>query len=194
MASCISTKADTRTHLADDRIIQARSLEETIAAIRREAGHALIRGSGLWWVDFGAGRNKGWFDHPEVLAEIDRLRALGAQAKEWDSTSVSQVALVCGPEAYAPGVSAHSGLPADHRRPTGCSAWVPLRYDLLDDLERPGLPDYRVPSSLAASTWMMPSASGPRWSGKGRTTVWLYGNGFLTPRGADRGASEALTG
>lgn len=191
-------EADTRTHLADDRIIQARSLEETIAAIRREAGHALIRGSGLWWVDFGAGRNKGWFDHPEVLAEIDRLRALGAQAKEWDGTSVSQVALVCDPESMY-----YLGYPPTlgYRLITGVytelfRVGAPFDTILLDDLERPGLPDYRV--YIFLNCFYLDDAERERITRvvrqKGRTAVWLYGNGFLTPRGATTEGLEALTG
>lgn len=191
-------EADTRTHLADDDIIQARTRDETVALLRREAGHALVRGSGLWWVDFGAARNRGWFDDPEVLAEIARLRALSARAQEWDGGSASQVALVCDPESMH-----YLGYPPilGYRQITGVytelfRTGAPFDTVLLDDLEAPGLPDYRV--YIILNCFHLDDADRARITRvvrqKGRTALWLYGNGFLSPQGAAAKGITDLTG
>lgn len=191
-------EADTRTHLAEDRIVQARTRDETIACLRREFGHALIRGSGLWWVDFGAARGKGWFNDPEVMAELARLRKTAADAQAWDGASASQVALVCDPPSmscfgYPPTLAYRliTGLYSELYR-TG----APFDTILLDDLDRAELPDYRV--YLFLNCVRLDAAQRERIARivrhKGKTAVWFYGAGFVGPDGASAKNLSDLAG
>ncbi|MFA5192287.1 MAG: beta-galactosidase [Verrucomicrobiia bacterium] len=191
-------EADTRTHLAEDEIVQARTRDETIACVRREAGHALIRGSGLWWVDFGAAHGKGWFNDPEVMAELARLRNIAAAAQAWDGSSASEVALVCDPKSMS-----YLGYPPTlgYKLITGvytelCRTGAPFDTILLDDIGNASLPDYRV--YIFLNCFCLDAAERARIAQvvrqKGKTAVWFYGAGFLRPEGASAKNLSDLTG
>jgi len=71
------------THLVKDRKVNGRPIPgsgsafrteaETIGALRREFAMCLVRGVHVWWFDmFG-----GWFDSPNLMAEITRMREIG---------------------------------------------------------------------------------------------------------------------
>ncbi len=192
-------EADLRTHLAGDaNHPQAHTREETIALLRREFAQAFLRGGGLWWVDFGASQGEGWFDDPAVLAEIARLRRIAVDMSAGDGTSASQVAVVCDPPSVAT-----LGYPPEitYRLPTRVvtelnRTGAPFDTILLEDLDRKDLPDYRV--FIFLNAFHLDTAQRERVARvvrrKGRTALWLYGAGFLSPRGADAAQMESLTG
>lgn len=88
-------EADTRTFLHPrEQHGRTQNLEETLAALRREALTALIEKNGYWYVDFGAASRGGWYDHPEIMAEIGRLTRLAERALQNPGRSTAEVAVI----------------------------------------------------------------------------------------------------
>lgn len=85
-------EADTRTHLHPlEEYGRLADTRQSIAAIRREMATALTHSAALWWCDFGADGGGGWYDHPELIAEVGRLVALASERLRTPHRRVSQV-------------------------------------------------------------------------------------------------------
>lgn len=89
-------EADTRTHLHPvNEYGRVQDVEQSVAAIRREVATALLHRSALWWCDFGGDNNGGWYDHPELIAEVARMIRLAQERLEQPQTRRAEVAVVC---------------------------------------------------------------------------------------------------
>lgn len=87
---------DTRTHLHPrDEHGRAANLDESIAAIRRQVSTALVHGSALWWCDFGADGSGGWYDDPQLMAEIAAMVKLAEGRLKIRRQRTAQVGVVC---------------------------------------------------------------------------------------------------
>jgi len=85
-------EADTRTHLHPlEEYGRLADTRQSLAAIRREMATALTHGAALWWCDFGADGGGGWYDQPELIAEVGRLVALASERLRTPHRRVSQV-------------------------------------------------------------------------------------------------------
>jgi hypothetical protein len=109
-------EADTRTHLHPvDEYGRLADSAASIAAIRREVATALTHGSALWWCDFGADGGGGWYDQPELMAEVTRLNQLATARLQTPRRRTAQVVVVadlgsCYALADNPVMATHYGL------------------------------------------------------------------------------------
>jgi hypothetical protein len=89
-------ESDTRTYLHQaEEYGRTANVTESLAAIRREFTTALTEHTGFWYVDFGPEGDGGWFDGPQLMAEIAADQKLAGQALRTPRQSVAEVALVC---------------------------------------------------------------------------------------------------
>lgn len=89
-------ESDTRTYLhGAEEYGRTANVTESLAAIRREFTTALTEHTGFWYVDFGPESQGGWFDDPQLMAEIARQQELARRALATPRHSVAEVALVC---------------------------------------------------------------------------------------------------
>lgn len=197
-------ESDLRTYLHPlDEFGRQPDLAASLAAMRREVGSALAGGAGLWWCDFGPPTGLGWYDDPELRAELGRLYALAARRLEQAEPrrSVAEVALLIDPRSMydvADGAAMNAHLALTERVITALER-MGTPYDMLmfDQMPADGgqyrlaivLDAYRV-ASERYTAWQ-------RWAPE-VTTVWLGPAGWTGtgPAGDLRGpaAVRALTG
>ena len=90
---------DARTYLVDPARADARAenltanMEETRYVLWRHLCKNLAHHSGFWWMDLGGG----WYDAPDIMAEIDLLKKAHDTLKEGDHTSEADVLFVVDP-------------------------------------------------------------------------------------------------
>lgn len=93
-------EADIRTYLhSRNEYGRTDTLEESLAAIRREFATSLIEHTGFWFVDFGPDGRGGWFDHPEIMAEAQALQSVATVALQTPRESVAEIAVICDLES-----------------------------------------------------------------------------------------------
>ena len=100
---------------------------QTISMIRKSFSRQLIKGNGFWWFDMWGG----WYDDPDVLAEMAQMRAIAADAlNEPDRASVAEVGVFVDESAYKYLTdSAMRGTAFNARKPLG---YLGAPYDLYD--------------------------------------------------------------
>jgi len=82
------------THAA--QIDRRQTAEETLALLRRELGNVLAHGISQWYFDMGGG----WYDNPQLLAEVEQQAELARRLLVMARSSVSEIAVVIDPEAF----------------------------------------------------------------------------------------------
>ena len=141
---------DNRTFLANGVGIEYKSsgLEETKAIMWREAAKNLSHGSSFWWMDLGGG----WYDSPDLLAEIARIEKTSAKIRGRKRESISSMNRVGAP------------------------------YDLyrMNDLETLDLTPYKLilflnPFRVQSGQWKRISARFP----ENVTLLWNYAPGMI---------------
>ena len=89
-------ETDTRTHLVPKEMADAKphdcnhTMEETRFSLWRGLCKNIAHGSGFWWMDLGGG----WFDSPEILAEIGELTRVHAILRGGEHRSVADILVV----------------------------------------------------------------------------------------------------
>lgn len=87
---------DLRTHLAQESP-RAANWTETRYLLWREFSKCLMYHNNFWWMDLGGG----WFDSPEIVAEIGRLEQLARRLRQRSETrSPAQVLVLSSDEAF----------------------------------------------------------------------------------------------
>jgi hypothetical protein len=192
-------EADIRTHLCRPDSPQAAyrfadTAAQSIALLQREFGNCLTGGKTLWWFDMDGG----WFDSPELLQAIGRMNAIGEQSLARPYRSVAEIAVVVDPASWlykAPvpefdKALAHSAIEAIAR------LGAPTDNYLLDDLDNPRLPSYKV--YLFLNAFHLTPAQRcmiRRIVERDRATaIWVYAPGAVDENAADPALCEALTG
>ncbi len=171
------------------------SAANSIGLLRRNVLSAFARGMGLWFYDFGpvwpAAAQAGWWDHPELMADIRRLKALLDERCDRPHQSEADVLLV-----YDTHVFYHLG---DHSvDPVSAAAadWMPPAVSMsgalydpihLMDLERVDLRPYRA--VIFANTFLLSARQREFIRGHvaqdGRHLVFLYAPGYSDGRRLD---------
>ncbi len=159
---------------------------ETIALNRRNFAYVLTHGAGMWWYDFGPKGDSGWWDRPEFLADIERMRRLEAAATEKPEHSVADVLMVYDTDVFyqlaiqrsrkdAISYSAIDGM-SNAAYHTGAA----IDQVLLADLPRVDLDRYKV--IVFANTFLLTDQQEQFITNKlaqsGRTLVWIYAPGY----------------
>lgn len=89
-------ETDTRTYLVPGEMADAkphdcnRTMEETRFSLWRGLCKNIVHGSGFWWMDLG----RGWFDAPDILAEIAALTRANALLRPGAHRSCADVLVV----------------------------------------------------------------------------------------------------
>ncbi len=170
---------DQYTHLTPQTgstfYVRAANKSESIQMHRREIAASICQGVPQWWFDM----HGGWFSSPTLLKEIARERALLEAAVNSDRTPTAQVALVI-----------------DYRSPLYTESdnrlYQSLIRDLAAQLAKTGAPfDVLLLEDLAAARgyefYIFPNAFCLNADQRtmirdviaGRTTLWMYGPGYL---------------
>ncbi len=94
-------EVDTRTHLhTRNEYGRVANLQESLAVIRREVATTLLHGSAMWWCDFGIDASGGWYDQPELMAEVATMNRVARDLLEVPRSRNAQIALVCDLESF----------------------------------------------------------------------------------------------
>lgn len=70
------------------------TLEESLTILRRNMAESFTRAMGLWFYDFGPTNNSGWWDHPILLTEIQKINRLFSQYYEREFVPQADVLFV----------------------------------------------------------------------------------------------------
>ncbi|MDD2479063.1 MAG: hypothetical protein PHS31_04150 [Victivallaceae bacterium] len=164
---------DNRTHLCTTAESVCRTFEDTRSVMWREFSKNMAYGSGIWWMDLGGG----WFDSPEILAEIAKIEKTKHQLNKQKGTSISEILLVTNKEAFyhsnqEPGL--HRLLMQDFVREMHLSG-SPVDMLCQSDLETTDLSRYKLICFLNAFKLDV-----KKWRGieqrlaSGTTLLWNY--------------------
>ena len=89
-------ETDTRTYLVAQAMADAKprdcncTMEETRFSLWRGICKNIVHGSGFWWMDLG----RGWFDAPDIMAEIAQLTKAHAALQKGTHESAADVLVV----------------------------------------------------------------------------------------------------
>jgi hypothetical protein len=175
----------------------AHTANETIALNRRNFAYVLTKGAGMWWYDFGPKGESGWWDRPEYLADIEKMRKLLSTATDRLEHSVAEVLMVYDTEVFYQLAIQRSRKDAisytaiDGMSNAAYHTGAAIDQLLLVDLPRVDLSRYKV--IVFANTFLLTDQQEQfikeRVKGSGRSLVWIYAPGYtdgIKIRGAER--------
>lgn len=178
-------------------------LSDSVAVLRRNLAQTHTQGHGLWFYDFGPGRDaKGWWDDATQMREIKTMRALFGRYYEQPHVPVADVAMVYDTESFyftaaygdqdpVIGPRLVDVLPA-HVYRSGMS--VDIFH--LGDLERAEWDRYKV--VLFANTFLLSAAQRAfitrRVAQKGRHLIWMMAPGYTDGTTLDEKRISSVSG
>jgi len=188
---------DTATHLsvgnAPGHKERTSTMEDTNALLVRNAAQEALRNFGMWWMDLGA---TGWFDHPDMWAQLPRLRPVND-------------ALLARPTPFRPEVAAVIDETSMlHVAARGSGLTRPAVYEVRAPLARMGTPygQYlqddvlagRVSAKVYAllTPWVLsaPQRQQLRAATRGANRLWCYAPGYIDGDRYSLAAMQELTG
>lgn len=188
---------DTRTPLANDPIGQVPTIEGSQWVHLRNFAHIFPRRMGCWYMDLGA---TGWLNHPDLWANIARLRRLYEQHLSEPCRFQPEIAAIVDERSalYTP---AGSALPptliSDLRSPL-YRIGTSVGWYLLDDLVAGRIPPAKM--YVMQNAFVLDDTQREKLLDTFRrqqaTVVWFYAPGYLDPEGGPVSpqAFEQLTG
>jgi len=206
------TEADEPTYLGCSQgvNIAARGTDTpagSISAMRRNFCNAMVHGTDLWWFDIGpkdaqGGLAGGWWDVPDLQAELKRLKTIGADTINHNRASVAQVAVVCNPETYYYIACFYSGKdklthPLLHQTVRAMfHAGAPFDLVMAADLDRLDYQRYKAFVFLDAF-YLTPGQRQTittKVKSGGHSVLWVYAPGYVGDNGLSIDAMAELTG
>ncbi len=186
-------EVDNRTHLerrgTND---MTHNMEETLTVLWRECMKNLTGNQNFWWMDLG----EGWFDDPEIMANIKTMFEVQKKVNETPHRSVSEVLLVVDEDSLLRS-KVSVGLTEALRKRFDREAKLtgaPVDMFRLRDLTAMDLSQYKVICFI--DTAYLPDALWekirPRMR-KNATIVWNYCCGVLNPE-YDLSHGKKITG
>jgi len=168
--------------------------KETIWQYRRGAGFVL--GNGVYQSFFDL--HGGYFDDPELMAEVRRLNDVLGDAKHHNCSSVAEI-LVVSDEASCSYATFESGFLGQTLRPAQVQlAKIGAPHDsiLVDDLPLLDTRAYKLVIFLNCFhlTNAQRELIGRKLLGRNRTVLWCYAPGLFNGAHRSAGAMEQLTG
>jgi hypothetical protein len=194
-------ESDTRTYLHNaEEYGRTANVTQSLAAIRREFTTALTEHTGFWYVDFGPESQGGWFDDPQLMAEIAGQQRLAREALTTPRRSAAEVALVCDLQsAYylgdGEGMAAAFGLITNVATEM-YRLGAPFDALCLPQLATADLSQYKLLVFLNCTAMTNQQAAlveRLRRSGR-HATVFLWAPGVNGPEGLSVTRSEKITG
>jgi beta-galactosidase len=168
--------------------------QETIWQYRRGAGFVL--GNGVYQSFFDL--HGGYFDDPQLMAEIKRLNTLLTGAKNYDCTSVAEI-LVVSDEPSCSYATFESGLLQQTLQPAQvqlAKLGAPHDSILVDDLALAELKPYKL--ILFLNCFHLTDAQRDlirrKVLNRGRTVLWCYAPGLFNEAKTSLAAMRQLTG
>jgi hypothetical protein len=179
-----------------------KTLAEDIIVARRNAAQPFTKGMGMWFYDFGPRDISGWWDHPEMMADIAKLKSILDRYYDREYVPQADVLVVYDAEVFyglggtraldpvtdplcvnlASTAFFHSGTVCD------------MVY--LQDLERVDADRYRV--VVFANTFVLTEAQKElirtRLAGEGRHLIWNYAPGYSNGERLDAALVADITG
>ena len=170
------------------------TLEETIAGLRREFALGMISGSHIWWFDmFG-----GWFDSPEIMAEISHMNTLAERYADTGPDKAAEVALFADAQSmyYVNGDSTLGDMVLAQLQFALFKTGVPWRCYSLPDLSHVDLSQFKVIilPNLFVLTPEKRRLLEDTVLRDGKTVVSLFAPGIITDEKYDVGNIEKFTG
>ena len=184
---------DTRTSLtAEGKIGRCPDIPTTIGTLRRNWAAAVTQAGGLWWMEQGPG----WFEHPDILADLGRLRTLHADLPPAACRSSAEIAVVIsqGSQPFM-AQTPNLVLPLISDQIIRELSFVGAPFDLILSSDLAHAAHYKL--LIFPVSYHVPKAERARIRAlyrPGRTIVWLHAPGLLTDKGANDKAASALTG
>ena len=171
----------------------SKTVDEDRAILARDFSQTLCWGCGFWYFDFG----QGWYENDAFapyFAKLPPIRALDA-----DCSSVAEVVVVGDYESVMftnvkPPFTLGDTVTSRQVRELG-HAGVPFDSASFGDLAAGRLKDYKV-YLFPNLFYVTPEkrAVVERLRAAGKTCIWLYAPGYLTPDGASVDGVSGLTG
>jgi len=189
-------EVDTRTHLCTSFVhYRTATPAETVAVLERACGHAITRGTGLWW--FLLAGNATFHDVPTMDA-VARTRRAAEAALAADRRPIHEVAVFADEPSMLCSTTNAPFRRALLRtvRDELASMGAPYDFYLLSDIAHPGLPDYKLYVFLNAfrvdeSTRRAIDAEVKRGD---KTAVWVYAPGYIGDDDFTEAGMQSLTG
>lgn len=168
--------------------------QETIWMYRRSMGFALCNGAYESFFDL----HGGYYDHPELMAEVGRLVRLADQSKHYSRHSVSQILVISDEEscAYAGFQSKLLRSALHDTQPTFTKMGAPIDHILVNDLDLLDPAPYRLVIFLNCYHLSAPQRQmiENKILKNKRHVVWCYTQGLFDEGGSNHTAMEQLTG
>ena len=189
-------EVDTRTHIYPEFIgYRTQDLRETLAVHRRAVGWSLTKGTGLWWFLLVGNAT---FHQDAIMEDISLLRGAAERALDADRTPVAQVAVFVDERSMHTvntNTPFHTAL-LQQTRDELARMGAPADIYLLDDIENPHLPDYKLYIFLNAfhTDEARRRSIAERVRQRGRVAAWVYAPGFVTDGGFSEETMRELTG
>ena len=134
---------DNRTHRAMPKILSAtENCEQTKWVMWREFSRNEMTGSSYWWMDLG----DGWYDDPELLAEIGKIYEKKQKLAKMEKQSIAEILAVMDERTYLH-ITQHKDLHFRMLQDTLCElAYSGAPYDLYrqEDLGEIDLSRYKL--------------------------------------------------
>ena len=168
--------------------------QETIWMYRRGAGFVL--GNGIYESLFDL--HGGYFDDPQLLAEVKQLNRVLAEAKDRDCTSVAQILVVSDEISNAYATFESGFLQQSLREAQVQLVKLGARHDsiLVDDLQLADISRYKLVIFL--NCFHLTDAQGElirrSLPGSGRFVLWCYAPGYFQGARSSVEAMHELTG
>jgi hypothetical protein len=170
--------------------------------MRRNTALAVTSGHGMWWYDFGATGNGGWWSHPDLIAEVGREKAWTDKILQTPFKPLADVLFVFDTQVYYHlGLHGPQGdtLTGDTVNLTTTDAYHSgCAFDciLLSDLPKADLPRYKA--IVFANTLLMTSDQRQfireKVATDNRTLIFLYAPGYSDGDALNVDHIRAVTG
>jgi len=177
-------------------ISQPMTVAATIETMKKDAAYQLASATGQWWMDL---TDQGWFDAPEAVEPIRRLKAIEERLQEMDRQSFGEIAFIVSQGSLmfqAPRAGLHNTTLQMFRQWHLSRLGAPFEQLMIDDLDRPDVPSFKL--YIMANLFYL-SDEGRTLIDRvvkrnGATVLWIYAPGFLDDHSASLANMQALTG
>lgn len=188
-------ESDHRTFLTDPKAGYGRAdtLEETLGVFWREFAEVLTKRAAVSWYDMSGG----WFSHPRILSDMGRAHEILRASLPRRKAFAAEIGVFVDPRSfYWMRPTAANAALVLNQMTTMPQSGAPWDFCLLDDIDRPWMPDYRLYIFLNAFS-IDPSrreAIHAKLRRSGATALFVYAAGYLGSEGEPRETMRQLTG